>query len=295
MKIGFAGLGRMGVPMATHLLAAGHSVIAYDLYLTGPGSLPESLRGKGIQIAATPTELADADVSISMLPNAAITDTVLFGPGGIVPGAKAGHVHVVMGTIGPAAVVDFARRAAEAGTALADAPVSGSVSLAQSGQLTAMVGADNELFERLHPLLATMTGKQFHVGAVGAGSAAKLAVNSVLAALNEAVAEALVMAEAGGVAPAQLYEVLASSAVAAPYINYKQQNFLDPDGTDVAFSLALLHKDVSLGLAMAAEHGLTLPQVHTVGQVLDRALESGLGQRDMAAVLQLLRNGVQDK
>ncbi|MEZ0052314.1 3-hydroxyisobutyrate dehydrogenase-like beta-hydroxyacid dehydrogenase [Mycobacterium sp. MAA66] len=292
MKIGFAGLGRMGVPMAAHLLADGHRVIAYDLYLTGPETLPESLRDQDIQIVASPAGLADADMSVGMLPNAAITDTVLFGPSGLIPAANADHIHVVMGTVGPSAVIDFAQRAANADVALADAPVSGSVSLAESGQLTAMVGADDELFNRVRPVLAAMTSKQFHVGPVGAGSAAKLAVNSVLAALNQGVAEALVMAEAGGVAPAELYEVLSSSAVAAPYVHYKRENFLDLDGTDVGFALALLHKDVSLGLAMAAEHALDLPQATTVGQVLDRALESGLGQQDMAAVLQLLRHRV---
>lgn len=290
MKIGFAGLGRMGVPMAAHLLTAGHTVVAYDLYLTGPDSLPETLRHNDVQIANSPAQLGHADISISMLPNAAITDTVLFGDSGIASGAAPGHVHVVMGTVGPSAVVDFERAAKPSGVQLADAPVSGSVSLAETGQLAAMVGADKELFNQLRPILAAMTAKQFHVGSVGAGSAAKLAVNAVLAALNEAVAEALVMGQAGGVRPEKLYDVLESSAVAAPYVSYKRNNFLDPDGTAVAFALALLHKDVSLGLAMAKEHKLELPQATTVGRVLDRALESGLGQHDMAAVLTLLTN-----
>lgn len=290
MKIGFAGLGRMGVPMASRLLAAGHCVVGYDLYLNASNALPDSLRGNNFQVAHSPAPLGESGISISMLPNAATTETVLFGPDGIVATATAGHIHVVMGTVGPSGVADFAQRAAQVDVRVADAPVSGSVSLAESGQLTAIVGADDKVFERLRPVLAAMTGKQFHVGPVGAGSAAKLAVNSVLAALNAAVAEALVMAEAGGVAPEKLYEVLESSAVAAPYLHYKRDNFLDPDGVDVAFALALLRKDVALALEMADRHQLELPQAKTVGRVLDQAMESGLGQQDMVAVLKLLRH-----
>ena len=138
-----------------------------------------------------------------------------------------------------------------------------------------------------------MTAKQFHVGAIGAGSAAKVAVNTVVAALNQAIAEAIVLAHTGGVEPADFYEVLASSAVAAPYVDYKRDNFLDPEGSEVAFTLSLLNKDVTLGLTLADEHNLNLPQAHTVGRILDHAVKSGLGQRDMAAVLELLRTDPQ--
>lgn len=289
MKIGFAGLGRMGTPMAARLAGGGHSVVAYDIALSADEPLPEPLRTNHIQLATRPAELGAADISISILPDAAITDTVLFGPDGIIPAAHARHIHVVMATVGPSAMTDFAHHAATAGVSVVDSPVSGSVSLAETGQLTAMVGADTPTFERLQPVLALMSAKQFHVGEVGAGSAAKLAVNSVLAALNHAIAEAIVLAHAGGVEPTDFYDVLASSAVAAPYVDYKRHHFLAPDRTDVAFTLALLNKDIALGLALADDHNLDLPQAHTIAAVLDRAVKSGRGQHDMAAVLDLVR------
>ena len=139
------------------------------------------------------------------------------------------------------------------------------------------------------PVLALMTAQQFHVGEAGAGSAAKLAVNSVLAALNQGIAEAIVLAQAGGVRPADLYDVLESSAVAAPYVAYKRDNFLDPEDSDVAFTLALLNKDVTLGLSLAAQHNLQLPQARAVAGVLAEATKAGLGQHDVAAVVELLR------
>ncbi|MFC9790358.1 NAD(P)-dependent oxidoreductase [Rhodococcus sp. NPDC127528] len=288
MLIGFAGVGRMGAPMARRLLDAGHTVVAYDLYLSSD-TLPECLRDVDITVAATPAELGATEISLSMLPDATATEAVLFGTDGLVDRADPGHVHVVMGTVGPSAVRDLARRAATHAVVVADAPVSGSVSLAESGQITTMVGTDTEHFEQLRPLLAAMTRAQFHTGPVGSGSVAKLAVNSVLASLNQGIAEALVLAEADGLEPAALYEVLSASAVAAPYVAYKREHFLDPTGTEVAFPLSLLHKDVGLGLALAREHDLHLPQATAVALSLDRALDSGMGAKDMAAVLELVR------
>jgi 3-hydroxyisobutyrate dehydrogenase len=81
--------------------------------------------------------------------------------------------------------------------------------------------------------------------------------------------------------------------IADPYVDYKRHNFLDPEGGDVAFTLSLLNKDVTLGLTLADDHNLNLPQAHTVGRILDHAMKSGLGQHDMAAVLELLRTDPQ--
>ncbi|MBY3794493.1 NAD(P)-dependent oxidoreductase [Rhodococcus fascians] len=289
MHIGFAGVGRMGTHMVRRLLEAGHTVTAYDLYLT-PETAPAELVDLGMTITTTPADLARAEMSFSMLPDAAATEEVLFGEHGIATGGAAEHLHVVMGTVGPTAVREFAERAAGSGTAVVDAPVSGSVSLADTGQITTMVGCDDEQFTYLKPVLEAVTRAQFHTGAAGTASVAKLAVNSVLAALNQAVAEALILGESAGLAPAALYEVLGSSAVAAPYVGYKKEHFLDPAGAGVAFPLSLLHKDVGLGLALARDHALELPQATTVGNVLDRALDSGLGAKDMAAVLEFLQS-----
>ncbi|OZC89839.1 3-hydroxyisobutyrate dehydrogenase [Rhodococcus sp. 06-412-2C] len=288
MHIGFAGVGRMGTHMVRRLLEAGHTVTAYDIYLTAE-TAPAELVDLGMTITTTPADLARAEISFSMLPDAAATEEVLFGEHGIATAGASEHLHVVMGTVGPTAVREFAERAAGSGTAVVDAPVSGSVSLADTGQITTMVGCDDEQFTYLKPILEAVTRAQFHTGPAGTASVAKLAVNSVLAALNQAVAEALILGESAGLAPSALYEVLGSSAVAAPYVGYKKEHFLDPDAAGVAFPLSLLHKDVGLGLALARDHALDLPQATTVGNVLDRALDSGLGAKDMAAVLEFLK------
>jgi 3-hydroxyisobutyrate dehydrogenase-like beta-hydroxyacid dehydrogenase len=275
--------------MARHLAEAGHRVIAYDPAVPA-GAVPAELEGSGIEVTDDLTRLAGTDVSMSMLPDAAATESLLLGTDGLLAHCGPSHVHVVMGTVGPAAVRALAEKARAAGVALADAPVSGSVSLAEVGTITTMVGAEPEVFAALQPLLAAMTRAQFHTGPVGSGSAAKLAVNLALASLNQAVAEALVVATADGLDPAVFYEVLEASAVAAPYVSYKREAFLSPETAGVAFPLSLLQKDVGLGLELAREHDLDLPIAVTVGRLLEEAREAGLADHDMAEVLQLLRN-----
>lgn len=275
MLIGFAGLGRMGRPMARNLARAGHTVLGHDPCATGaPG---------GVTVVGSAAELALAPLTISMLPDGETTrDLVVDG----LSAAGPDHLHVVMGTVGPDLVRELA---ASGGVALVDAPVSGSVSLAESAQLTTMVGGTPEQFEHLRPLLAAMTSAQFHCGPVGAGSAAKLAVNAVLAALNQGIAEGLLIAEAGDLDPAAFYQVLRSSAAGAPYVGYKQEAFLAPEAAGVAAPVSLIRKDLGLALDLAGRRRLSLPGCAAGAAVLDEATAAGLGEQDMAQVLTALR------
>jgi 3-hydroxyisobutyrate dehydrogenase-like beta-hydroxyacid dehydrogenase/ketosteroid isomerase-like protein len=289
MDVGFAGLGRMGRPMARHLAEAGYRVVAYDPAVRAD-AVPADLAAAGVRVTDEVSRLAEAEVSVSMLPDAAATERLLVGEEGLLGRCGSSHVHVVMGTVGPAAVRALAGKAQDAGVALVDAPVSGSVSLAEAGTITTMVGADPEVYAAVRPVLAAMTRAQFHTGPVGSGSAAKLAVNLALASLNQAIAEGLAVAAADGLDPGVFYDVLEASAVAAPYVSYKRATFVSPETADVAFPVSLLQKDVGLGLELAAEHGLDLPVATTVGRVLERAREAGLADHDMAEVLRLLQD-----
>jgi (R,R)-butanediol dehydrogenase/meso-butanediol dehydrogenase/diacetyl reductase len=200
-----------------------------------------------------------------------------------------GHLHVIMGTVGPTLVREVARAAAEHGVEVVDAPVSGSVSLADAAQITTMVGSTDEQFAQVSPVLAAMTKMQYHTGPVGSGSTAKLAVNAVLAALNQGIAEGMLLAEAGGLDGKVFYEVLRTSAAGAPYVGYKSDAFLTPAETAVSAPVSLIHKDVRLALDLAGEQRLTLPGAEAVVSVLDEATDAGLGEADMAQVLAALR------
>ncbi|MGW5436917.1 NAD(P)-dependent oxidoreductase [Nocardia asteroides] len=275
MLIGFAGLGRMGRPMAAHLAAAGHTVLAYDpMVAEAPAS---------VTLVDTAGALAATELSISMLPDGAATRALIVE--GLAPVAP-GHLHIVMGTVGPVIVRELA---ALSWVEVLDAPVSGSVSMAETASITTMVGATAAQFDRVRPVLAAMTAAQFHAGPAGSGSTAKLAVNAVLAGLSQAVAEGILLAEAGELDPAVFYDILSHSAAGAPYVGYKRQAYLAPESTPVAAPVSLIRKDLGLAMELAHRHRLHLPGALAALTVLDDAVADGLGPADMAQILTVLR------
>ena len=286
MDVGFAGLGRMGRPMARHLAAAGHRVVAYDPAVHAD-TVPADLATAGVRVTDDPRQLGRAEVSLSMLPDAAATEALLLGEHGLLGGCGASHVHIVMGTVGPAAVRALAQKTRAAGVALVDAPVSGSVSLAEAGTITAMVGAEPAVFEAVRPVLAAMTRAQFRTGPVGSGSAAKLAVNLALASLNQAIAEALAVATPTAWTLRCSTTCWRRARCRRPTSRTSARRF-ESRAAGVAFPVSLLQKDIGLGLELAREHALELPLASTVGRVLERAREAGLADHDMAEILRLL-------
>ncbi|HLO34978.1 MAG TPA: NAD-binding protein, partial [Candidatus Deferrimicrobium sp.] len=143
--------------------------------------------------------------------------------------------------------------------------------------------------ERARPVLEAVSGTLFHLGPLGTGAAMKLAVNTVIFGLNEAVAEGLVLAERAGVPRDLAYDVIAASAAGAPYVAYKRAAFLDPDGTPVAFTLDLTAKDLGLIAELAADVGLRMPQAEVDLAVIRAASAGGQGGRDFATVADHLR------
>jgi 3-hydroxyisobutyrate dehydrogenase-like beta-hydroxyacid dehydrogenase/ketosteroid isomerase-like protein len=268
-------MGRMGRPMARNLAAAGHAVLGHD---PAVDRMPE-----GVTPVADATSLVEAPISISMLPDAATTRDLVMGG---LAAAGPDHVHIVMGTVGPDIVRELA---ADGPVAIVDAPVSGSVALAEAAAITTMVGGPPDLVERVRPVLAAMTSAQFHTGPVGTGSVAKLAVNAVLGLLSQGVAEGLLIAECGGLDPEVFYEVLRNSAAGAPYVGYKTKAFLEPDAAGVAAPVSLIRKDLGLALDLARRGGLSVPGSEVALTVLDEAVAAGLGEQDMARVLTALR------
>ena len=275
MLIGFAGLGRMGLPMAANLARAGHAVLAHDPFVA---EVPE-----GLTVAGSAAELVEAPLTISMLPDGAATRDLVIKQ---LAAAPTSHLHVVMGTVGPELVRELAETAP---VDIVDAPVSGSVSMAETAAITTMVGGSWEQFERIRPVLAAMTSAQFHTGSVGSGSAAKLAVNAVLAALSQGVAEGLLIAEAGDLDPKVFYDVLRNSAAGAPYVGYKEEAYLSPETAGVAAPVSLIRKDLRLALDLARGRQLDLPGAEVACTVLDDATAAGLGEADMTEVLAALR------
>ncbi len=225
-----------------------------------------------------------------MLADGPAVDAVYGGPEGLIAGARAGTVLVDSSTVPPAVLKGHEAAIRERGAGVLDAPVSGSVTLAESGKLTLMVGGDSIDLERARPVLGAVGTTIFHVGPLGTGAAMKLAVNTVIFGLNGALAEALVLAERAGIARELAYDVLATSAVGAPYVGYKRAAFLEPESTPVAFAMDLAAKDLHLIADLAGDVGQPMPQATTNLAVIDAVIEGGGGDRDLSAVAGHLRD-----
>jgi 3-hydroxyisobutyrate dehydrogenase-like beta-hydroxyacid dehydrogenase len=281
--VGFAGIGRMGLPMARNLMRAGFPLLVWNR--TAERCAP--IVDEGANAVPEPGLLAAADVVITMLTDGRAAREVLV-QSGLLRRLRPGSVVLEMSTSGPAAVADLATEAAQQRVDLLDAPVSGSVSVAEAAQLFAMVGGDRTAYERVMPVLDAITKGHIFLGPSGAGAAMKLAVNTMIAVTNESLAETLLLAERFGIERERAYDVLAGGVLASPFLLYKRGAFLHPDDEPVAFTTALMRKDVSLAEDLAAHLGVRLPAVAAAVGVLDEALREGLGTADIASVISVL-------
>jgi 3-hydroxyisobutyrate dehydrogenase-like beta-hydroxyacid dehydrogenase len=286
--VAMLGMGRMGSAMARALAASGD--VDLVLHNRSPERAREVAEQLGARVIATPAEAAsESDVAITMLAHGPAVASVWDGKDGLLAGAREGSVLVDMSTVPPATLTPYADRAAAAGAGILDAPVSGSVALAESGKLTIMAGGDASALERARPVLDRLAQRVFHMGELGSGHAMKLAVNGVIFALNNAVSEALVLAERAGIAPDVAYEVLATGAAGAPYVNYKRESFLQPDTAPVGFSLDLAGKDLELITGFAAALGVPVPVSIVSRDVIGQAAGAVGGEHDFSAVAVHLR------
>jgi len=202
---------------------------------------------------------------------------------------RQGAVVCDLSTIAPATIRGLTPLVAQKGATLIDTPVSGSVSVVESGTLTVMAGGDQAALDRARPVLETFAKSIFHLGDVGAGATMKLVVNSLVHSLNVAVSEALVLAETAGLDRETVYNVFEASAAGAPYVKYKRAAFLRPGEVPVAFSLDLVAKDQELIRDLAEQVGARMEQAEASRQLVAEALQAGMGERDISEVAEFLR------
>jgi len=208
MRIAFIGLGNMGAPMARNLIKAGHQLNLFDLNKTVLAELAEL----GGQISSSPRDAAQqSELVITMLPAAAHVRGVYLNEDGVLAGVRAGTPVVDCSTIDPQTARDVAAAAARQGVDLADAPVSGGTGGAAAGTLTFMVGASDELFATLQPVLAQMGRNIVHCGAVGTGQIAKICNNLLLGISMIGVSEAMALGNALGIDTKVLAGIINSS------------------------------------------------------------------------------------
>lgn len=286
ITVGFAGLGRMGAPMATNVAKAGFPLVVWNRSAAKADAMASSV---GASVAPTPRRLAEgSDVLLTMLADDESSTSVHLGPNGLLAADGGATTLVAMGTHSPAHLSELSAAAGD--RVVVDAPVSGSTAAAQTGQLLVMAGASDAVVEPLRPVLSTMAGEVVSLGRPGAGAAMKLAVNLLIHGLNQTMSEAMDLAESVGIAPEDAYRVIERSAAAAPMLLYRKEQYLDEAANPVAFALSLAAKDVGLAIQLGAEGGIELPQAELNLAQLLAAEAAGFGQRDMAAMVDYRRS-----
>ncbi len=284
-KVGFIGLGIMGKPMAKNLIKAGNQLVIYNA-----SSAADELKDEGAEGADSYEAVAqECDLVITCLPASDQVEEVCKGEQGLLAGAGEGDLLIDMSTISPLVTKDLARAASEGGVKTLDAPISGGEPKAVSGELSIMVGGDEEDFERAKPLFEAM-GTPVHVGEAGSGQIVKACNQIIVGIVLEGVSEALVLGSKAGVDPAKVIEAVSGGLAGTKVMDQKRDNFLEHD-FDPGFRVELHHKDLGIALATAREVGVPLPVTALVDQMLQELQVKGRGELDHSAVLSVIEDG----
>ncbi|MBB6501634.1 NAD(P)-dependent oxidoreductase [Pedobacter cryoconitis] len=282
LRIGWIGLGNMGVPMVKNLIKAGFEVGVYNRN----EEKAKVLQGQtDVRIAHSPADLAaNADVIITMLSNDDAVKEVFRGESGILTASNlAKLIAIDMSTVSPETTLSLAAACLEKGIAYLDAPVSGSVKPAETGELFIMVGGKEEIYQRVKSIFDTLGKASVYLGENGKGNVAKLAINLFLGITTVGLAEAVVFAAKNGLSSAELLPLINASVVGSGMTKMKSENIVNQDFR-AAFALKLLAKDIGLATA----NGMDTPVGTALSSTLEAAVEEGLGDDDMIAVLKYL-------
>jgi 2-hydroxy-3-oxopropionate reductase len=287
-NLGFIGVGIMGRPMASHLMAAGHK-----MFLWGRNKLPQDLLDKDAIACTSPKDVAEkADVVFTMVSDTPDVEQVLFSENGVAKGLSPGKIVIDMSSISPLATKEFAKRIEALGCFYVDAPVSGGEVGAKAATLTFMVGAREEIFEKVKPLLSLMGKTITLIGGNGDGQTAKVA-NQIIVALNiEAVAEALLFASKAGADPAKVRQALLGGFAASRILEVHGERMMKRTFAP-GFKIALHAKDLNIALSGARALNVSLPGTAMCQELFNAntaAGESGLDDSAMVRVLERLAN-----
>ncbi|KJS82495.1 MAG: hypothetical protein JM58_14820 [Peptococcaceae bacterium BICA1-8] len=280
-KIGFIGLGIMGLPMASHLLKAGYEVIIFNRTM----SKAQPLVGIGAKLVGSPGELArESEAVIIMVKADAEVEEVIFGQNGILEGAKPGFVIINSSTISPKTSIRLAAETAKAGVEMLDAPVTGSGVQAIEAKLTFMVGGNKDVFERCMPLFTVMGKQAFYMGESGKGSYTKLGNNVMLAINLLAVSEALTLIYKAGIDPEIFLQVVGGGGARSGMAETKIPKIVKRDYKP-AFGTAMLAKDLALASDLAKELQVPVPVMSAVKEMIQIAVAKGFSDEDVCSVV----------
>ena len=283
-NLGYVGLGVMGGRMAKRLLDAGHTVVGHNRTRSKAQWLIEG----GMRWAGSPREVAEkGDVVFSMVTNTAAVNAITSGSEGILEGLTPGKIYIDMSTTSPVNSRELAKKVAERGARMLDAPVSGSVSTLEEGKLSIMVGGERQTFEAVLPILQDIGPKVTHVGENGLAVAMKIATNLSLAVQMLAFSEGVLLAEKSGIKRETAVEVLLNSVIASPMVKYRGPFVLGmPE--EAWFDVDMMQKDTQLALEMGRSLDVPLPTTAVTNEFLTAARGMGLAKQDFAVLFRVL-------
>jgi 3-hydroxyisobutyrate dehydrogenase len=279
-KIGWIGLGKMGVPMSQQLIKAGYPVSVYNRSKDKEDSF------KKMSIATAPSPallLQNSDVVIIMVSDDQAINDIFKGDNGLLNVKASGKIIINMSTVSPAISKEMALLCEEQGNHYLDAPVSGSVKQAEDGQLVIMVGGGENAFEQAKPVLEKIGRLAMRVGDTGAGNTAKLVINTLLGIYAQGLAEAVVFAEHNGIKNTDLLTLINNSALGSPFIKIKGDAIIN-DNYNAAFALKHIAKD----LRLAKDLGLATPLGEVAFKTFQQA-EPALGEQDIISVIKQIK------
>ena len=284
-RIGFAGLGTMGVHMAANLARAGFPLSVWNRTPGRAGDLIEL----GATEAASAAELgAAADIVVTCLTDSPQVESVLFGDEGLAAGLAPGSLVIDCSTISPTRVTEFAGRLGERGVALIDAPVTGGSEGARLATLTILVGGADADVSRAEGVLNTMGRTVAHLGPVGAGQWAKAVNQVILAGTYLGVAEGVVLALKAGLDAGKVIEALAGGAAGSWVLTNRAGRMIEDD-YPIGFKIELHRKDLGIGLELAKSVGAVLPVAALAATFEDGVIAEGHGSDDNSALARPIR------
>ncbi len=283
MRIGFLGLGTMGGPIANNLRKAGHDLTVWNR----TPAKANHIVSKGGKLARTPRECAAGrDLVFTCLADEKALDAVLDGPNGALAGLAKGDVLVDMSTAGTRSAASLAERTAKLGAAFVACPILGSKNAAEQAQIVLVAGGPAAARERAGPALHAVSARMFELDDPAHAALLKLCVNAVGGAMIAGFGEALALGTSGGLPIGRIIEVLQASSFHSPLFLMKGE-LVEKKDFAPRFAIALAEKDHRLAQEAAADHGAKLPINDAVRRLLSQAVESGRGEKDVAAVADL--------
>jgi 3-hydroxyisobutyrate dehydrogenase-like beta-hydroxyacid dehydrogenase len=284
MKLGFVGLGTMGGRVARRLLQAGHEVSGYNRTPAKAAWLVD----EGLSLCDSPREVAErSQVVFTMVTNTGALEQVVLGPDGVLAGLGPQKTLVDMSTISPEASRRIAEKVRARGAEMLDAPVSGSVSTLEAGQLSIMVAGERSTFDAVKPVLLAIGPSVDYVGENGKAVLMKIAINLSLAVQMVAFSEAVLVAEKGGISREDAVAVLLKSVIASPMLKYRGPFVLGlPE--EAWFDVDMMQKDMLLALESGRRLDVPMPTTAVANEMLTAARGMGLAAQDFAAVFEVL-------